>query len=163
MAAKPWDDKGPEVAKLCLIWPDTNTYPTLTDVAAALGTERSASAVGGKADRLQLPRYRSSNPPVREEAIRQKPKTPAQPVTPPPTPQFTQASKREPEIAPCKDAWRTPIFRSSEAKVSTCAWPIGDPKTKDFCFCDVPSERGLPYCEEHVKVAFTKAPKKEAA
>jgi GcrA cell cycle regulator len=41
-------------------------------------------------------------------------------------------------------------------RIVTCCWPIGEPGTHDFRFCDVPSEPGRPYCEEHVKVAYVK-------
>lgn len=41
-------------------------------------------------------------------------------------------------------------------RVVTCCWPIGEPGTAEFHFCDVPSEPGRPYCEEHVKVAYVK-------
>ena len=36
----------------------------------------------------------------------------------------------------------------------TCKWPIGDPATKEFWFCGLPSQPGKPYCEAHVGVAF---------
>ena len=41
-------------------------------------------------------------------------------------------------------------------RVVTCCWPIGEPGTAEFHFCDVPSEPGRPYCEEHVKIAYVK-------
>jgi GcrA cell cycle regulator len=41
-------------------------------------------------------------------------------------------------------------------RVVTCCWPIGEPGTREFHFCDVPSEPGRPYCEEHVKIAYVK-------
>ena len=41
-------------------------------------------------------------------------------------------------------------------RIVTCCWPIGEPGTRDFRFCDIPSEPGRPYCEEHVKVAYVK-------
>jgi GcrA cell cycle regulator len=41
-------------------------------------------------------------------------------------------------------------------RVVTCCWPIGEPGTREFHFCDVPSEPGRPYCEEHVKVAYVR-------
>lgn len=41
-------------------------------------------------------------------------------------------------------------------RIVTCCWPIGEPGTREFHFCDVPSEPGRPYCEEHVKVAYVK-------
>ena len=41
-------------------------------------------------------------------------------------------------------------------RMVTCCWPIGEPGTREFRFCDVPSEPGRPYCEDHVKVAYVK-------
>jgi GcrA cell cycle regulator len=41
-------------------------------------------------------------------------------------------------------------------RIVTCCWPIGEPGTREFRFCDVPSEPGRPYCEDHVKVAYVK-------
>lgn len=41
-------------------------------------------------------------------------------------------------------------------RIVTCCWPIGEPGTRDFRFCDVPSEPGRPYCEDHIKVAYVK-------
>ena len=36
----------------------------------------------------------------------------------------------------------------------TCKWPVGDPATRDFWFCGLPTQTGKPYCEAHVGVAF---------
>jgi GcrA cell cycle regulator len=41
-------------------------------------------------------------------------------------------------------------------RIVTCCWPLGEPGTRDFRFCDVPSEPGRPYCEDHVKVAYVR-------
>jgi GcrA cell cycle regulator len=41
-------------------------------------------------------------------------------------------------------------------RIVTCCWPVGEPGTREFHFCDVPSEPGRPYCEDHVKVAYVK-------
>jgi GcrA cell cycle regulator len=41
-------------------------------------------------------------------------------------------------------------------RVVTCCWPLGEPGTRDFRFCDAASEPGRPYCEEHVKIAYVR-------
>jgi GcrA cell cycle regulator len=41
-------------------------------------------------------------------------------------------------------------------RIVTCCWPLGEPGTREFRFCDVPSEPGRPYCEDHVKIAYVK-------
>ena len=35
-----------------------------------------------------------------------------------------------------------------------CRWPIGDPKSPDFHFCDLTQATGMPYCVFHVKRAY---------
>jgi GcrA cell cycle regulator len=42
------------------------------------------------------------------------------------------------------------------ARIVTCCWPIGEPGTRSFHFCDDPSEPGKPYCADHAKLAYVK-------
>jgi GcrA cell cycle regulator len=42
------------------------------------------------------------------------------------------------------------------ARIVTCCWPIGEPGTRSFRFCEEPSDPGKPYCAEHAKVAYVK-------
>jgi len=37
---------------------------------------------------------------------------------------------------------------------SSCRWPLGDPKTREFGFCGRNRADGLPYCADHAKVAY---------
>lgn len=37
---------------------------------------------------------------------------------------------------------------------SSCRWPIGDPQSPDFHFCNRNKVPGLPYCEAHARRAF---------
>lgn len=50
---------------------------------------------------------------------------------------------------------KTPyVFTQAEA----CCWPIGEPGTKGFRFCEgVPVVRKTSYCEKHVRLAYAKA------
>ena len=49
-------------------------------------------------------------------------------------------------------------YRTSPARLGSgrCCWPIGEPGTRQFRFCDAPSAPGRPYCPEHVAVAYVK-------
>jgi GcrA cell cycle regulator len=38
-----------------------------------------------------------------------------------------------------------------------CCWPIGEPGTKGFRFCEAQATQGKPYCPQHVAVAYVKA------
>ncbi|MBQ8250378.1 MAG: hypothetical protein IJY92_00515 [Alphaproteobacteria bacterium] len=42
-----------------------------------------------------------------------------------------------------------------DLKLTSCRWPIGDPKDEDFHFCGADTVTGKPYCAEHCKVAYT--------
>jgi GcrA cell cycle regulator len=41
-------------------------------------------------------------------------------------------------------------------RVVTCCWPIGEPGTRSFHFCDAESVPGKPYCTEHAELAYVK-------
>ncbi len=47
-----------------------------------------------------------------------------------------------------------PPMRSS--RTMACCWPIGEPGTKSFRFCDVDALTGKPYCPEHAQLAYVK-------
>lgn len=44
-----------------------------------------------------------------------------------------------------------------------CCWPLGDPGTKSFRYCDERTQRGSPYCGEHHKLAYVPRPREDAA
>ena len=41
-----------------------------------------------------------------------------------------------------------------ELSGSMCRWPIGDPTSAEFRFCGCRAVSTLPYCQDHVRVAF---------
>ena len=42
------------------------------------------------------------------------------------------------------------------ARSLTCCWPIGEPGTKTFRFCDDGAVAGKPYCTAHAALAYVK-------
>jgi GcrA cell cycle regulator len=38
----------------------------------------------------------------------------------------------------------------------TCCWPIGEPGTPSFHFCDAPALPGKPYCDDHAQIAYVR-------
>ncbi len=42
------------------------------------------------------------------------------------------------------------------SRTVSCCWPIGEPGTKSFRFCDAAAAGGKPYCGEHAAVAYVK-------
>lgn len=60
-----------------------------------------------------------------------------------------------------KNAPKTTVHREKkqislmDLKLSSCRWPMGDPKDPGFHFCGAQSIPGKPYCAEHTKIAYT--------
>ena len=141
----------------------------------------SKNAVVGKAHRLDLPARPS---PIRREVIEAEPvfgfprsegttlppllSDQVKPAEPPPAPVVVAVP------SPAAQAVPTPIRIAAPravqvapprvqavpprpyARIVTCCWPIGEPGTRSFHFCDDPSEPGKPYCAEHAKLAYVK-------
>ena len=74
-------------------------------------------------------------------------------VVPPPMPRPIMPAPRPVVVLPPRPVALAP---RPYGRIVTCCWPIGEPGTREFHFCDVPSEPGRPYCEDHVKVAYVK-------
>jgi GcrA cell cycle regulator len=66
---------------------------------------------------------------------------------PPPAPAQVQPVRTMPAPPPA-----VPVRRS----VPVCCWPIGEPGTKSFRFCDEASLPGKPYCDDHAKLAYVR-------
>ncbi len=130
----------------------------------------SKNAVVGKAHRLDLPARPS---PIRRDGPaggaprRPAPRRVAGPTLPPlssTTPIATGIMP--PPLAPLTPLTpkplAPPVARVAPpaprpyGRIVTCCWPIGEPGTRSFRFCDASSEPGKPYCSDHVKLAYVK-------
>ncbi len=50
----------------------------------------------------------------------------------------------------------TPLVRIPSYRITECCWPIGEPGTSSFRFCDGPALPGKPYCAAHARLAYVK-------
>jgi GcrA cell cycle regulator len=76
------------------------------------------------------------------------------PAPPRPAPVAVAPSPRPPAPASRPAAVRPAPFRST--RMASCCWPIGEPGTKSFHFCDAEAMTGKPYCTEHAQLAYVK-------
>ena len=125
--------------------------PTLPPLPSTCGTAMEPTFVA-----LVPPAPVAMAPPA--TAVPEVPRVEAAPPTPPrpvmPRPQIVVAPQPRPAVAPPPRA--VAQVPRPYGRVVTCCWPLGEPGTRDFRFCDTPSEPGRPYCEDHVKVAYVK-------
>ncbi len=61
-----------------------------------------------------------------------------------------------PRPAPPPPAPRVQVTPRPFARTVACCWPIGEPGTKSFRFCDGDALLGKPYCQEHAALAYVK-------
>lgn len=72
-----------------------------------------------------------------------------------------EATVRVPVLNPPPARAEAPPMRAISAQAirrtaPTCCWPIGEPGTKSFHFCDDLSLPGKPYCDDHAKLAYVR-------
>jgi GcrA cell cycle regulator len=126
----------------------------------------SKNAIVGKAHRLDLgarpsPIQRDYAPP-RTAAPRPQPPRLAElaPLT-----SCTPEPPRQPvkPAAPPILARPNPPVRRAPAVIGnpSCCWPIGEPGTSTFRFCDDRALAGKPYCDEHTRLAYQPKSKRD--
>ena len=141
---------------------------------AEIGRRMSVSknAVVGKAHRLNLPARPS---PIRRDGVNAVVRPPApRRVTGPTLPPLSAAiapsvlanasAASAPTRSPVRATPPAAVSRPSPVRavpytsrrLSTCCWPIGEPGTKSFRFCDSDASNGKPYCSEHAALAYVR-------
>ena len=164
-------DKGDLIPRLCALWGEGHST---AEIGRRLGVTKNA--VVAKARRLDLPARPS--PILRREdgTCYQNPATlntkkVVGPTLPPlasvqegrgetPSKQPVVSASPKPVAHKAKPVPAAPISASAAqrpyGRVVLCLWPVGEPGTRDFRFCDAPSKPDRPYCEDHAKVAYVK-------
>jgi GcrA cell cycle regulator len=167
-----WDDE--TIGLLRDLWMQGHST---AEIGRRLGV--SKNAIVGKAHRLELDARPS---PIRRDAVKPATERPlpyprfAGPTLPPlastkvqafPAPSNVQPLRPVPPLSPRPVApppaaplAPRPLLPSapvqSRRSTPSCCWPIGEPGTKTFRFCDDLSVPGKPYCDEHAKLAYVR-------
>src|SRR6185312_11559733 len=120
---------------------------------AAIGRRMGVSknAVVGKVHRLHLPARPSpicAGAGRKPDRPRRAPRVTLQGLQPPI--RSTTSHVVRPRPGP-------PVWRAREPMklgAARCCWPIGDPGTPEFRFCDDANAVGYPYCPDHCALAY---------
>lgn len=67
-----------------------------------------------------------------------------------------------PSPAPAPESVQQPTFFLPLSS-GPCVFPIGQPRTPSFHYCDAPALAGKPYCATHCAIAYVRAPLKAEA
>ena len=121
----------------------------------------SKNAVIGKCHRLNIASQHVFKPGGERKGQRKRAPQVRRPQTPlPPLPLRVPIRDAPKPIiaAPQKAVAAAFLARKSEP----CCWPIGNPGTSGFRYCDEPSIGGKPYCLTHYSIAYVSAPAREA-
>lgn len=149
-----WNDE--TILRLRAFWDEGHST---AEIGRRMGVTKNA--VVGKAHRLDLPARPSpirrvlevGHVPRREQAKRiVGPTLPAAPAV-------AAAVAAEPAVRPAvrpQAQLRAVAPPRPSSRVSTCCWPIGDPGTPSFRFCDAGALSNKPYCAEHAALAYVK-------
>lgn len=149
------DDK---VKQLVQLW---DSGQSITQIGKALGMTRNA--VVGKAHRIGL--AKRASPIMRSD----KPAQPRQPAqhhhgghhggghAPAPQPRRVVEAREEPAVPAISGGQLSPAMLAALTPTSgpRCKWPIGDPKSAEFDFCEQVALPSKPYCAAHCAMAYT--------
>lgn len=159
-----WTDE--IVARLRVLWDEGHST---AEIGRRLAV--SKNAVVGKAHRLDLPARPS---PIRRDTGGPRPPRaprrvsgPTLPPLPLPRPRPAMAAPPRPVVAssavaplprpaPPPRPVALPPARPYSGRVTACCWPIGEPGTPSFRFCDGDAIPGKPYCGPHAQIAYVK-------
>ena len=129
------------IAQLRALWMEGHST---AEIGRRMGVTKNA--VVGKAHRLKLC--------ARPSPIRHERRADARPRP-------ARASKTAPApstelVAPVARPALRPVPSVAFGRVSPCCWPIGEPGTRSFRFCDADTLPNKPYCDTHAQLAYVR-------
>ena len=148
-----WNDEA--IARLRAMWAEGLTT---AEIGRRLGVTKNS--VVGKSHRLLLPPRPS---PIRRLPTGQAPRPQPRRTVGPTLPALHDTIRTPPIAAPAPapaPAPRAPALRAVPSlagrRITTCCWPLGEPGTPSFRFCDDASQANKPYCTAHAALAYVK-------
>lgn len=151
-----WNEEA--IARLRSMWAEGLTT---AEIGRRLGVTKNA--VVGKSHRLLLPPRPS---PIRRLPAGQAPRPQLRRTVGPTLPPLQNTTRTLAPVAvaavpaAAAPAVRAPALRAVPAmtggRITTCCWPLGDPGTPSFRFCDDAAQANKPYCRAHAALAYVK-------
>ncbi len=151
-----WNEEA--IARLRSMWAEGLTT---AEIGRRLGVTKNA--VVGKSHRLLLPPRPS---PIRRLPAGQAPRLQLRRTVGPTLPPLQNTTRTLAPVAVAAvpaaavPAVRAPALRAVPAmaggRITTCCWPLGDPGTPSFRFCDDTAQANKPYCRAHAALAYVK-------
>lgn len=143
-----WTDD--RVSILKELWGDGHTA---AEIAKKLGGV-TRNAVIGKAHRLKLSNRVSPIQQNKKPANKNTQRKPVEKAKVTPAIVVEKAVKSTAKAAVVSSG---ELYSLMDLKPRMCRWPSGDPREDDFGFCGDKTISGIPYCEEHAKLAYQAA------
>ena len=136
------------IEALRVLWKEGHST---AEIGRRLGVTKNA--IVGKAHRLKL----SSRPsPIRRERAPGEVRRRSAPRPRPAHAPAVHNARPAPAPAPKPVLRAAPVVVPSYGRVLPCCWPIGEPGTRSFRFCDADTLPGKPYCVEHAQIAYVR-------
>jgi GcrA cell cycle regulator len=154
-----WTDDA--IRELRQLWSEGHST---AEIGRRMGITKNA--VVGKVHRLELPARPS---PIRSTSSPRAPRVPPRPPVPRLADTMPLASLRgdnvpaAPEpVVPTATSARRATAAPRRVGSHPCCWPIGEPGTPVFRFCDDPAPLDVPYCDEHARRAYKPRRRRDA-
>jgi len=155
-----WTDD--TISELRRLWSEGHST---AEIGRRMGVTKNA--VVGKSHRLDLPARPS---PIRTGSAPRPPRAPRRQPVPRLADTMPLSSLRGANIPTAAERLaplHTPARRvttNAPPRVGShpCCWPIGEPGTPAFRFCDDPAPLDEPYCDEHARLAYKPRRRRDA-
>ena len=153
-----WTDDA--IRRLRQLWSEGHST---AEVGRRMGITKNA--VVGKAHRLDLP---ARPTPIRRNSSPRTPRAPRRQPVPRLADTMPLASLHGTNIAttveclPRATLVRRVTIAARRIGSHPCSWPIGEPGAQAFRFCADPAPLGVPYCDEHARLAYKPRRRRDA-
>ena len=149
-----WTDNPGFEERLPVLWDEGLST---AEIGRRLGCSKNSVVI--KAHRLDLPKrpspiVRGDDPAKRTGHVAKRAPKVTLPSLAPVAQPIEVPALAAPKPKPAPRPAAPPAQQPAAKYRGTCQWPIGEPGTPSFRFCDAPALAGMPYCEKCAEKAY---------